>query len=392
MEEICRDIAATSIMNLPDDCLLHIFQGLDSSIDRDSFGLSCHRWLHIQNTSRRSLQFNSSLTQYTRSTVSQRRPNISSFNVCKLLTRFQQLSSLSLSGCSELPDSSLSQLQFFGSNLQILNLDCCFRISDTGFCLIATGCPNLKSIGLYRCNITDIGLIAVVKSCSSLQRINLSYCTSISDQGIGFLSQECRQLRSVSISHCRSVTGTGFIGCSETLIHVEADSCKLEPDGISGLVSAGGLEHLNLSDLSWCIHGDGLARIGQGSAVNLRVLNLRMCRNATDEAIMMISKGCPILQEWSLAFCHGITLTGWVTIGSNCHNLEVLHVNRCRNLCDRGLQALRDGCKCRSRLHMNHCGLVSQLAIESFKCRRGSVDIREEELVYIFGFPQLNFT
>ncbi|KAI3951803.1 hypothetical protein MKW92_009201 [Papaver armeniacum] len=392
MAEMCGNIE-TPIMNLLDDCLLDIFQRLDSRIDRDSFGLTCHRWLRIQNTSRRSVQLCSSLfTQNKSSTLSQGsfNVNISAFHVYKLLTRFQQLTSLSLSGCTELPDSGLSQLQFFGSNLQSLNLDCCFEISDTGFSLVASGCSNLKSVSLYRCNITDIGLTAIAKSCLSLQAVNLSYCMNISDCGIRSLSQECRQLCSIIMSHCRSITGCGFNGCSETLIHVEADSCKLEPDGISGLVSGGGLEYLNLSDLSWCIHGDGLARIGQGSAVNLRVLNLRMCRNATNEAIMMISKGCPVLQEWSLAFCHDISITGWVAIGWNCNNLEVLHVNRCRNFCDRGLQSLRDGCKRLSKLHMNHCIRVTKLAIESFKCRRGNVDISVEEVSY--NFPSFNFS
>ncbi|MCL7040522.1 hypothetical protein MKW94_005814 [Papaver nudicaule] len=305
-------------MNLLDDCLL---QQLDSRMDRDSFGLTCRGWLHIQNTSRQSVQLCCSLsTKYGSSPLSQGNFNVSAFHVYKLLTRFPYLTSLSMSGCTELPDSGLLQLEFFGSSLQSLCLDCCFQITDTGFSLVASGCSNLKSVSFYRCNVTDIGLTAIAKSCLSLHTVTLS-----------------------------SITGSGFN--SETIIHVEADSCKLDPDGISGLLSGGGLEYLNLSGLFWSIHGDGLAKIGQGSAVNLRVLNLRMCRDATDEAIMMISKGCPVLQEWSLAFCHEITITGWVAMGWNCNNLKALHVNRCRNFCDRGLQALQDGCKSLSKLH-----------------------------------------
>ncbi|OVA05150.1 Leucine-rich repeat [Macleaya cordata] len=370
----------TSIMNLPDDCLLHIFQGLEIGTDRDSFGLTCQRWLQIQNSSRRSLQFNCALN---RTPLSQSRPNINSFHINKLLTRFQQLSMLSLSGCTELSDLGIGHLQFFGSNIQTLYLDCCFMISDVGLSVVASGCPCLTSISLYRCNVTDIGLESLAKSCSSLQNVNLSYCTNLSDCGIRFLSQECRQLCSVIISYCKKVTGTGFNGCSETLSYVEADSCKLEPDGISGIVSGGGLEYLNLSSLSWCILGDGLVRIGEGFAMKLRVLNLRMCRNASNEAVMTISKGCPALQEWSLALCHEIKLHGWEAIGLNCHNLKILHVNRCRNLCDRGFQALRDGCKRLSVLHMNRCPRISHLAIEMFKCRRADVEIREEELICI---------
>ncbi|XP_010242708.1 PREDICTED: F-box/LRR-repeat protein 12 [Nelumbo nucifera] len=382
MGDHCKD-SVTSIMDLPDDCLLAIFRWLQGSTDRDSFGLTCRRWLQIQNIGRRSLQFHCSLTRTNLSSFSHVGPNIESFHLYKLLTRFQQLSSLSLSGCTELSDSGLTLLQRYGSNLQSLYLDCCFRITDGGLSAVANGCPSLTSVSLYRCNITDAGLESLAKFCSSLKDMNLSHCSLITDCGIGSLSRECRQLRAVTISFCRGITGIGFRGCSQTLTYLEADSCKFDPNGILGIVSGGGLEYVNVSCLSWCIHGDGLAGIGAGFAMRLRVLNLRMCRSVSDTSIMAIAKGCPALQEWNLALCHEVRLPGWEAIGTNCHNLEVLHVNRCRNLCDRGFQALRDGCKQLSVLYMHRCRLITPTAIELFKCLRGDVKIKEEELMSI---------
>ncbi|KAF8402388.1 hypothetical protein HHK36_013343 [Tetracentron sinense] len=382
MEDPCND-SPTSIMHLPDDCLLVIFGWLESGTDRDSFGLTCHRWLQIQNLSRRSLQFQCSFSQPILSPLSQSGPSINSFHLYRLLTRFQQLSSLSLSGCIELPDPGLTPLQYFGSNLQTLYLDCCFGITDNGLALVAIGCPSLTSISLRRCSITDIGLETLAESCSALRDVNLSFCSLISDCGIRALSQKCRQLQAVRISFCRDITGTGFKSCSQTLAYLEADSCKLEPEGILGVVSGGGLEYLNVSGLNWCIHGDGLAGIGAGFAMTLQVLNLRMCRSVSDESIAAIAKGCPALQEWNLALCHGVRLSGWKAIGLSCRNLETLHVNRCRNLCDRGLEALRDGCKSLSVLYMYRCRQITPLAVELFKCQRGNVEIKEEELMSI---------
>ncbi|KAL9453952.1 hypothetical protein AB3S75_009539 [Citrus x aurantiifolia] len=374
----------TSVMDLPDDCLRFIFQWLDCGTDRESFGLTCHRWLDIQNLCRRSLQFQCSFTLLTRSSLSQPIIDIRSFHVSRLLTRFQHLNWLSLSGCTELPDLGLNQLQNYGSKLQTLYLDCCFQITDNGLSMIATDCSSLTSISLYRCNVTDVGLETLANTCSTLMRVNLSYCLHISDCGLRALSQGCSQLTAVRISSCRSVTGIGFNGCSPTLAYIDAESCQLGPEGIIGIVSGGGLEFLNVSGMSLTLNGGGLAAIGTGYATRLKTLNLRMCRNVGDESIVAIAKGCPLLEEWNLSLCHEVRFPGWASVGLSCNNLEKLHVNRCRNLCDRGLQALRDGCKQLLILYVNKKNnRVSLTAWELFKMYRGNVDIKDEEVMCI---------
>uniref|UniRef100_A0A5B7BQ23 Putative F-box/LRR-repeat protein 12 n=1 Tax=Davidia involucrata TaxID=16924 RepID=A0A5B7BQ23_DAVIN len=382
MENPSRD-GPTSIMHLPDDCLYFIFQRLDYGFDRESFGLTCHRWLHIQNSSRRSLQFQCSFTQLNLTSLSQASYSINSFHLYRLLNRFQQLESLSLSGCIELPDSGLTQLQYYGSKLHALYLDCCFGITDNGLLSVATGCHSLTAVSLYRSNISDIGLEILAKSCLALKDVNLSYCSLISDYGISTLSQKCYQLRAIRISYCGRINGVGFKGCSQTLAYLEADSCKLEPEGILGIVSGGGLEYLNVSNLPWSICGDGLTALGAGFATKLRILNFRTCRTIGDNSVVAIAKGCPLLQEWNLALCHEVRISGWESIGLNCHNLERLHVNRCRNLCDHGFQALRDGCKRLSILYMSRCRRITSIAVELFKCSRGDVKIKEEEIMCI---------
>ncbi|GAB4841541.1 F-box/LRR-repeat protein 12, partial [Ancistrocladus abbreviatus] len=60
----------TTIMDLPDDCVIFIFQRLCSAFAREAFGLTCRRWLHIQNISRRSLMFQCSFTHLEISSLS----------------------------------------------------------------------------------------------------------------------------------------------------------------------------------------------------------------------------------------------------------------------------------------------------------------------------------
>ncbi|XP_015162698.1 F-box/LRR-repeat protein 12 isoform X2 [Solanum tuberosum] len=322
------------IMQLPDDCLLFIFQHLDCGSDRESFGLTCRRWLQIQNLNRRSLQFQCSFTMLNFSSLSQTNTRISTLHLYRLLNRFQNLESLSLSGCTELPDS-------------------------------------------------DYGLEALSNSCLALEDLNLSYCSRISDYGVRAISQNCRRLRAIRISYCRNLTGAGFQGCSQTLTHLEADYCRLEPNGIRSILSGGGIEYLSVSNLTWCTRVNGLVVISVGFAAKLRVLNFRSSRTIGDDCIMTIAKGCPSLQEWNLAICHEVKIAGWESIASHCHNLKTLHVNRCRNLCDRGLQALRNGCKRLSILYITRSSQISGVALEIFKLVRGNVEVKEEEVMCI---------
>ncbi|XVF31996.1 hypothetical protein REPUB_Repub17cG0043700 [Reevesia pubescens] len=373
----------TSIMLLPDDCLSFVFNYLDCRADRESFGLTCRRWLNIQNLNRRSLEFPSSFSIIGPSSLSQICININSFHLFRILTRFQYLEYLSLSGCKELPDSGLSYLKSYSSRLQTLCLDCCFQITDYGLSLVGNGCPSLTVISLYRCNITDAGLEALANTCLALRHVNLAYCPRISDSGLSALSQGCCQLRAIKISNCWGVSGVGLRGSSSTLVYIDAESCNLEPEGIRAIVSGGGLKFLNMAGLSWLNFRGGLAAIGNGFAVRLKILSLRMCRTVSDASIAAIAKGCPQLQEWNLALCHEVRFSGWTSIGLNCHNLEKLHVNRCRNLCDLGFQALRDGCKQLSVLYMNRNCRISGTAVELFKLYRGNVEIKVEEVMSI---------
>lgn len=370
------------IMHLPDDCLNFIFDKFDSSVDRESFGLTCHRLLDIQNVSRKSLEFGCSFSRLSHS-LSGNSIDIDSFILDKLIKRFTQLESLSLCGCVNLEDSGLVELENYGSKLHSLYLDCCFKITDVALFSVAIGCPSLISISLYRCSISDIGLKDIAESCVSLKDLNLEWCTLITDRGISGVTNHCRVLRAIKISHCEKITGVGFKGCSQTLACLEADSCKLEPEGVMGVLSGGGLEYLNVSSLSWCVRGNGLKAIGGSFAANIRILNFRLCRFIDDETVMVISKGCPLLQEWNLSLCTEIGLTGWESIGMYCNNLEKVHVNGCRGLCDSGVAALRNGCKRLSIMYITRCREVSPLAITLFQLARRDVEIKLEEVMCI---------
>ncbi|XP_020593507.1 F-box/LRR-repeat protein 12 [Phalaenopsis equestris] len=359
-------------MTLSDDCLISIFQKLQSRHDRNAFGLTCRHWHHIQNISRRSLNLHFSYETTTYQSYVRYLP--------ALLNRFSHLSSISIAGCTELPDSALFGLKNLKISLRSLSLSCCFKITDDGLAHVAMHCSRLVSLTLYRCTITDLALQNIANFCKLLENLNLSYCTDITDRGICALSTGCRLLHVLVLSCCSYVTGSGLKGCSQTLEYIEAECCMFTNEGLLQAVSGGGLKYLNLSNSRCSMNIDVLAPM---LVSRLRFLNLRLCRFISNESVVTISKSCPLLEEWSVAVCHEIGVLGWEAIGLNCCGLKVLHVNRCRNLCDRGLQSLREGCGRLGVLYMNGCNGVSPLGVELFRLRRQDVEIRSEELLSI---------
>ncbi|KAI3806209.1 hypothetical protein L1987_22106 [Smallanthus sonchifolius] len=357
------------ISDLPDEHLYLICEKLDFNLERESFGLTCQRFLHIQSSSRKLLDLQP--LPWLNNSYSDR-IKIDSFMLDKLLNRFRHLESLSLTGCDNVTDSGLVLLQKYGFKLHSIHLDFCLGITNVGFSSIASGCPSLSVINLFSSSIEISGLEILTKSCKSLKEVSLGMCNKITDRGIQSLVQNCRQLRALRITCCEGIYGIGFEGCSSTLACLEADECAFAM-GLTEVLSGGGLEYLNLASHTKYIRGHGLAEIGLGVAANLKILKFRGCRFVKDDAIISISKGCPLLQEWNLTFCENITISGWKSIGLHCQSLERIHVSRCLKLCDRGLLALGNGCRQLSVIFMKDCRLVTPSGIELFKTLRGNV-------------------
>ncbi|PWA59543.1 F-box/LRR-repeat protein 12 [Artemisia annua] len=225
-----------------------------------------------------------------------------------------------------LSDSGLANLLLYGSTLQSLNLSYCSRVTDIGLSYVASGFPFLSAVNLKKCSsITNHGLQILAESCRSLKLVHLTGCSRVTDRGIRSLYQNYRQLTTLS-----------FQGVSHTLASLEDKLCSFDSTGVSDFVSGGALKYFSFSSY--------IREIGLGFGAKLKILDLKMCGDLVDDAtIMKIAKGCPLLQEWNLSYCYKIAISGWNTIGLYCQNLKTLHVHRCVKLGDKGLLAVGYG-------------------------------------------------
>ncbi|MCL7029724.1 hypothetical protein MKW94_023185 [Papaver nudicaule] len=224
------------------------------------------------------------------------------------------LKMVDLHNCQRITDEGLESLAKCCASLETVDLGECHWVSDKSLQVLAKCCASLETVSLGHCErITDRGLEVLAKCCASLEKVDLRSCQGITDLGISSLVQNCRKIRSLTIEDCSNVTGLGFLGSPETLTHVYAENVpKLTTEGIKAMVSGGGIQSLHLS----------------GPAV-------------TDEAVIAISIGCPLLRLLWLDSTHEIQLEG-------------IESYWCPKICEQGLRALCYGCNKLSGLFVDN--------------------------------------
>ena len=200
--------------------------------------------------------------------------------------RFSKLRTLSLLGCRNITDASVSEVARRCSNLQSLNVSgsCSSpsRITDASVLEVARRCLKLQSLDLAFCrNITDASVLEVARKCSDLQTLNLGGCSNITDASLLEIARGCTNLKTFSAPSC--------------------------------------------------ITDDSLREVARRCS-NLRTLNLGGCRNITDASVLEVARRCLNLQKLDLNHCSYITDASLLGLARGCSNLQWLCLRFCRNI------------------------------------------------------------
>jgi len=110
---------------------------------------------------------------------------------------------------SRLNDETLSVLAASHQGLQKIALSNCVQITDDGMTAIAEGCPRLVSVVCRtRKNISDRTLFALATACPDLAKLDFSF-TGITDAGIVMVAEKCHRLRYLDVRSAQYVTREG---------------------------------------------------------------------------------------------------------------------------------------------------------------------------------------
>eukprot|EP01119_Soliformovum_irregulare_P013021 TRINITY_DN3432_c0_g1_i1.p1 TRINITY_DN3432_c0_g1~~TRINITY_DN3432_c0_g1_i1.p1 ORF type:complete len:1126 (+),score=389.91 TRINITY_DN3432_c0_g1_i1:135-3512(+) len=341
---------------------------------------------------------------------------------------------LDVSGIHNLTDEAIVHLRCF--KLVKLNLSQCFNLTEESVTKILQDCPDLedfdisfltlnnstplvedfklklKSFNLNHCSIKNLNVVVetiskfpnleklhlqslpikdehvklISTSCTRLSDVNLTGCTSLTDQSISALST-CFNLKTAWL------TSLPYIS-SNSLLHLARSCFQLETLGLSGtkmnLAENLGILGKNCPRLHKLVldasrlDDDGLNYMS-GNFFNLKTLNLGNC-NISDAALTRVISTCPEITELNLYDCSHVTDASCRNFSENLFNLETIVLYRCpisdlglshlshcfnlksidltgTNVTDTGIGMLVEGCSKITDLRLWNCR-ISDLAIQ----------------------------
>ncbi|XP_040577183.1 uncharacterized protein [Lepeophtheirus salmonis] len=102
--------------------------------------------------------------------------------------------------------SSSIRNSFFFKDLSKIDVSYCFSLDDSSFVFLGDQCPLLQHVIAKKCNITDVGFIALTKRLKILSEIDVEGNQYLSSHALDDLPLTCRYLKVLNISHCYKIS------------------------------------------------------------------------------------------------------------------------------------------------------------------------------------------
>ncbi|KAF8393094.1 hypothetical protein HHK36_021335 [Tetracentron sinense] len=188
--------------------------------------------------------------------------------------------------------------------------------------------------------LDDKGLLILSEHCSSLMDLTLSYCTFITDVGLGYLSS-CSKLMALKLNFTPGITGCGILSL--------AVGCK-------NLTTLHLIQCLNVSSVEWLEY--------LGKLETLEDLSIKNCRAIGEGDLVKLGHGWRKLKR--LQFEVGanyrymkvndrLAVDRWQKQWVPCESMEELSLVNCLINPGRGLSCVLAKCKALEKLHLDMC-------------------------------------
>ncbi|XP_050231958.1 uncharacterized protein LOC126680803 [Mercurialis annua] len=231
--------------------------------------------------------------------------NFSFAGIFSLLYRYQFLVYLDLEGANFLTDESMIELLNFLCNLSYINLSLCSKLTSLTFFALLKNCPLLEDIKMERTNLGVEECMVDMASNMRIRSVRLAGSNSLSDECLVKIALCCPRLQVLQMSYCFSVTEEGIKGllnnCSE-IRHLEMNRCI----GINNLdidIELPKLEVLQVQGPG--VDDDSLAVIAKRCQM-LMHLDLEGCLNVTAKGVNEVVQKCTRLRELNLKWCDNV--------------------------------------------------------------------------------------
>lgn len=122
------------------------------------------------------------------------------------------LSSLTLVGFDGLTDLEVEYMsECYGSSIRRLNLNHCRSLTDRSLTRLASRCKDLREVCFNGTRVTDQGVISLLSACSDLHRLDFGNCPSVGDASIRVVAEKCPRLERLCLENCSLVTEDSLV-------------------------------------------------------------------------------------------------------------------------------------------------------------------------------------
>ncbi|PYI17812.1 hypothetical protein BO99DRAFT_423685 [Aspergillus violaceofuscus CBS 115571] len=236
------------------------------------------------------------------------------------------------------------------NRIERLTLTNCSKLSDNGVSDLVEGNRHLQALDVSDLgHLTDHTLYTVARNCPRLQGLNITNCTKVTDDSLLVVSRNCRQIKRLKLNGVAQVTDKSILSFAQScpaILEIDLHDCKLVTNkSITALMAT--LNNLRELRLAHCTELDDMAFLELAPHISLdslRILDLTSCENVRDAAVERIVASAPRLRNLVLAKCRFITDRAVWAICKLGKNLHYVHLGHCSNISDAAVMQLVKSC------------------------------------------------
>ncbi|KZV47648.1 hypothetical protein F511_14434 [Dorcoceras hygrometricum] len=334
-----------SIEVLPDACLFEVFRRLSGGQERSACACVSKRWLMLLSSIHRDEIFPAKASKPQAKGEFVDSSGVESVNK-EESEGTDSDGKLSIRGSSSTHGLTNLGLRAIGrccSSLRALSLWNLSSIGDEGLYEIASGAHLLEKLDLCHCPaITDKGLIAIAMNCPSLMSVTIESCANIGNESLKALGHYCPNLKCITVKNCALVGDQGiaslFSSAGQVLSKAKFQALDISDVSLAVIGHYGSaLTDLALLDLQ-NVNDRGFWVMGKGQGLQkLKVLSITACRGISDSGVEALGDGCPNLKLFGLRKNLLVSDTGVVKFARAAVSLESLQLEECHRITQCGV-------------------------------------------------------
>ena len=328
-----REYRVSPISRLPPELLIGVFTKLSSSMDLRSCMLVSKTW------SRNSVDLLwhrplCNTWQNLESVIKSIRESGGYYPYHALVKR------LNLSNLNDRVNNGTVKPFMHCNRIERLTLTGCVQLTDEGVCSLIYGSRSLLALDITGLDsITDHTLRAVSDNCGRLQGLNITDCSKVTDDSLVEVAEHCHFLKRLKLNNCSLVTDESIMAVAHHcpyMLEIDLHNCRQVSNmSITALISHGRqLRELRVGHCKLLTDAAFLDLPKNLTFESLRILDLTNCEHLHDEAVERIIETSPRLRNLVLAKCKEITDRSVMAITKLGKNLHYIHLGHCAQITD----------------------------------------------------------